>query len=434
MKYKVKPAEKSTVKITINFTAEEWEGANNKAYLQNRSRYAVNGFRKGKVPRHVLELYYGKGLFYEDALNLLFQEHYPEILKKEEKKYTFVGEPTLSLGDDFSEENIVLIAVAPVKPDVVIETYKGIKIPKYEYTVTDAEVEEAINAERERYAETIEIKDRPAQLGDIANIDFVGKKDGVAFEGGSAKGQDLELGSHSFIEGFEEGVVGMNLEETKDIALTFPENYSAKDLAGQNAVFTVTLHKLSEKKLPELDEEFAKKMKCETVEEYRGKVRSRLKKSAKTRSINDTENSILNEIAKTASAEIPDAMIDRECELSLQRMEYSLMYQGIKLDDYLKYLGKTREEFKKGYEEDARKTVLRQLIIEKLIKEENIEASEEEVDQKIAEQAKSVGKEPEEYKKTMDPRQKEYIENDVKLTKLFEFLQANNEMISEETK
>ncbi len=434
MKYKVKPAEKSTVKITINFTAEEWEGANNKAYLQNRSRYAVNGFRKGKVPRHVLELYYGKGLFYEDALNLLFQEHYPEILKKEEKKYTFVGEPTLSLGDDFSEENIVLIAVAPVKPDVVIETYKGIKIPKYEYTVTDAEVEEAINAERERYAETIEIKDRPAQLGDIANIDFVGKKDGVAFEGGSAKGQDLELGSHSFIEGFEEGVVGMNLEETKDIALTFPENYSAKDLAGQNAVFTVTLHKLSEKKLPELDEEFAKKMKCETVEEYRGKVRSRLEQSAKTRSINDTENSILNEIAKTASAEIPDAMIDRECELSLQRMEYSLMYQGIKLDDYLKYLGKTREEFKKGYEEDARKTVLRQLIIEKLIKEENIEASEEEVDQKIAEQAKSVGKEPEEYKKTMDPRQKEYIENDVKLTKLFEFLQANNEMISEETK
>ena len=226
----------------------------------------------------------------------------------------------------------------------------------------------------------------------------------------------------------------MNLEETKDIALTFPENYSAKDLAGQNAVFTVTLHKLSEKKLPELDEEFAKKMKCETVEEYRGKVRSRLEQSAKTRSINDTENSILNEIAKTASAEIPDAMIDRECELSLQRMEYSLMYQGIKLDDYLKYLGKTREEFKKGYEEDARKTVLRQLIIEKLIKEENIEASEEEVDQKIAEQAKSVGKEPEEYKKTMDPRQKEYIENDVKLTKLFEFLQANNEMISEETK
>ncbi len=434
MKYKVKSAEKSTVKITINFTPEEWEEANNKAYLQNRGRYAVNGFRKGKVPRHVLELYYGKGVFYEEALNLLFQEHYPEIVKKEEKKHTFVGEPTLSLGEDFSEENIVLEAVAPVKPDVVIDQYKGIKISKYEYTVTDAEVEETIHADRERFAERIEIKDRPAQMGDIATIDFLGKKDGVPFEGGAAEGQQLELGSKAFIPGFEEGVVGMNVGETKDLSVTFPENYSAKDLAGKEAVFTVTLHKLEEKKLPELDEEFAKKMKYDSLDAYKEKVRARLEQSAKSRSVNDTENAILSKIAETAHAEIPDAMIDRECEVSMQRMEYSLMYQGIKLDDYLKYLGKTREEFKKGYESEARNTVLRQLIIEKLIKDENIEASEEEIAAKVAEQAKSVGKEPEEYRKSMDPRQLEYIENDIKLTKLFEFLENNNEMILEETK
>ncbi len=433
MKYEVAAAEKSTVKITITFSPEEWAEANNKAYLQNKGRYSVNGFRKGKAPKHVLELYYGKGLFYEEALNLLYGEHYGAILEKEKDNFTAVGDPSLSV-EDLSEEQVVLVAQTPVLPEVSIESYKGIKIPKYEYTVTDADVEKEIEQIRKRVAESVEITDRAAELDDAVNIDFVGKIDGKEFEGGSAEKFDLTLGSGQFIPGFEDAVVGMKIGETRDIPVTFPEDYQAKDLAGKGAIFTVTLHKITGKNVPALDEEFAKKMGSDSVEAYTAKVRERLEKNAASRSLNETENSILTEIAKTATAEIPDVMIEKQEDAMMQRMEYNLMYQGMKLDDYLAYMGKTKEEYKKNFEEDARKTVLHQLVIEKLIKAENISASEEEIEAKIAEQAKSVGKEAEEYKKTMDPRQKEYIENDIKITKLFDFLQANNEMVAVEDK
>ena len=428
MKYNVTPAEKSTVKIEITFTPEEFAAANDKAYVRNRGKFTVNGFRKGKAPKHVLEMYYGKGLFYEDALNDLFNDNYPEILTAEKENFMPVGDPALSV-EEISEEKVVLVAVTPVKPDVEIEKYTGMKIEKYEYTVTDADVEKDIEQTRERFAESVEVTDRPAQLGDVANIDFVGKTDGKEFEGGSAKGFDLTLGSGQFIAGFEDQVVGMNIGETKDIGVTFPENYQAEELKGKPAVFTVTLNKLTGKNLPALDDEFAKKLGSDTVDAYKAKVRERLEKNAASRALNDTENSIITEIAKVSKAEIPEAMVEKQEEYSMQRMEYSLMYQGIRLDDYLKYVGQTRDEYKKNFEEEARRAVLHQLIVEKLIKELAIEATQEEIDAKVAEQAASVGKETEEYKKNMDPRQLEYIEGDIKVTKLFEYLQANNEMV-----
>ena len=433
MNYTVTPAEKSTVKIAITFTPEEWAAANDKAYLENRKKFAVNGFRKGKVPKHVLEMYYGKGLFYEDALNDLFAEHYPAILEKEKEAFMPVGDPALSV-EEISEEKVVLTATTPVKPDVEIEKYTGIKIEKFEYTVTDADVDKEIDSTRERFAESVDVTDRAAQNGDTVNIDFEGKMDGVAFDGGSAQGYDLTLGAGQFIAGFEEQVVGMNVGETKDVNVTFPEDYQAENLKGKPAVFTVTVHKITGKVLPELNEEFAKKVGSDSVDAYRAKVRERLEKAAASRSLNETENSIITEIAKTASAEIPDAMIEKQEEYSMQRMEYSLMYQGIKLDDYLKYVNQTRDEYKKHFEEEARRTVLHQLIVEKLIKELNIEATEAEIADKVAEQAASVGKEAEEYRKTMDPRQLEYIEGDIKVTKLFDYLQANNEMFVAEAK
>lgn len=428
MKYNVTPAEKSTVKIEITFTPEEFAAANDKAYVRNRGKFTVNGFRKGKAPKHVLEMYYGKGLFYEDALNDLFNDNYPEILTAEKENFMPVGDPALSV-EEISEEKVVLVAVTPVKPDVEIEKYTGMKIEKYEYTVTDADVEKDIEQTRERFAESVEVAGRPAQLGDVANIDFVGKTDGKEFEGGSAKGFDLTLGSGQFIAGFEDQVVGMNIGETKDIGVTFPENYQAEELKGKPAVFTVTLNKLTGKNLPALDDEFAKKLGSDTVDAYKAKVRERLEKNAASRALNDTENSIITEIAKVSKAEIPEAMVEKQEEYSMQRMEYSLMYQGIRLDDYLKYVGQTRDEYKKNFEEEARRAVLHQLIVEKLIKELAIEATQEEIDAKVAEQAASVGKETEEYKKNMDPRQLEYIEGDIKVTKLFEYLQANNEMV-----
>ena len=433
MNYTVTPAEKSTVKIAITFTPEEWAAANDKAYLDNRKKFAVNGFRKGKVPKHVLEMYYGKGLFYEDALNDLFAEHYPAILEKEKENFTPVGDPALSV-EEISDEKVVLTATTPVKPDVTIEKYTGIKIEKFEYTVTDADVDKEIDSTRERFAESVDVTDRAAQNGDTVNIDFEGKMDGVAFDGGSAQGYDLKLGAGQFIAGFEEQVVGMNVGETKDVNVTFPEDYQAENLKGKPAVFTVTVHKITGKVLPELNEEFAKKVGSDSVDAYRAKVRERLEKAAASRSLNETENSIITEIAKGATAEIPDAMIEKQEEYSMQRMEYSLMYQGIKLDDYLKYVNQTRDEYKKHFEEEARRTVLHQLIVEKLIKELNIEATEAEIADKVAEQAASVGKEAEEYRKTMDPRQLEYIEGDIKVTKLFDYLQANNEMFVAEAK
>ena len=433
MNYTVTPAEKSTVKIAITFTPEEWAAANDKAYLDNRKKFAVNGFRKGKVPKHVLEMYYGKGLFYEDALNDLFAEHYPAILEKEKENFTPVGDPALSV-EEISDEKVVLTATTPVKPDVTIEKYTGIKIEKFEYTVTDADVDKEIDSTRERFAESVDVTDRAAQNGDTVNIDFEGKMDGVAFDGGSAQGYDLKLGAGQFIAGFEEQVVGMNVGETKDVNVTFPEDYQAENLKGKPAVFTVTVHKITGKVLPELNEEFVKKVGSDSVDAYRAKVRERLEKAAASRSLNETENSIITEIAKGASAEIPDAMIEKQEEYSMQRMEYSLMYQGIKLDDYLKYVNQTRDEYKKHFEEEARRTVLHQLIVEKLIKELNIEATEAEIADKVAEQAASVGKEAEEYRKTMDPRQLEYIEGDIKVTKLFDYLQANNEMFVAEAK
>ena len=187
MNYTATPAEKSTVKIAMTFTPEEWAAANDKAYLENRKKFAVNGFRKGKVPKHVLEMYYGKGLFYEDALNDLFAEHYPAILEKEKEAFTPVGDPALSV-EEISEEKVVLTATTPVKPDVKIEKYTGIKIDKYEYTVTDADVDKEIDATRDRFAESVEVTDRPAQNGDTVNIDFEGKMDGKTFDGGSAEG------------------------------------------------------------------------------------------------------------------------------------------------------------------------------------------------------------------------------------------------------
>lgn len=428
MKYEVATAEKSTVKITMTFSREEWAEANDKAYLANRKRYSVNGFRKGKAPKHVLELYYGKGLFYEEALNELFSRHYGTVLEEKKEEFTAVGDPSLSV-EDLSDDKVVLVAVTPVKPDVQIGQYKGIKINKFEYTVTDADVKADVESTRERIAEKGEATGRPAQLKDVAQIDFVGKVDGKEFDGGSAKGFDLTLGSHQFIPGFEEQVVGMNVGETKDISVTFPEDYQAEDLKGKAAVFTVTLHKLTESKLAPLDDAFAKKLGSENMEAYYAKVRERLERNAATRSRNETENAIIDEIAKTATAEIPDAMIEKQEDASMQRMEYNLSYQGIRMEDYLNYIGTTRDEYKKNFEEEARRTVLKQLIVEKLIEQENITASAEEIDGKIKEQAASVGKDAESYKKTMDPRQLEYIEGDIKVTKLFDFLMANNEMV-----
>ena len=431
MKYTTKAAEKSTVKITIKFDGEEWKNALQSAYMKARGKFAINGFRKGKAPRNVIENMYGKGVFFEDALNLLFSENYGKILDKCAEKFTVVGEPEVSV-DKLEDEGVTMVATVPVKPEVKISSYKGMKIKEFAYNVTEEELNAEIARVQDRNARKVTVADRAAQLGDIANIDFVGTVDGVKFDGGEAEGFDLTLGSGQFIPGFEDQVVGMNIGETKDVNVTFPENYQAEALRGKAAVFAVKLNALQAKELPELTDEFIKDATgTATVEEYKAKTMERLQKQADRRANDATENSILEAIAANAEAEIPQAMIESEINGLVQKFEYQLMYQGLKLQDYLEFLKISVADFRKNYEEQAKKNVMSQLIISQIIKEEKIEATEEEINAKIAEQAASVGKEAEEYKKTMDPRQFNYIASDIVITKLFNFLKANNEMVKE---
>ena len=432
MKYTNKVAEKSTISVTFEFDGEEWKKAQQDAYLKNRGRFTVNGFRKGKAPKNVIENVYGKGVFYDEALNTMFSDAYATAAEELSNTYVIVGEPEVTV-EKLEDDGVTMTAIVPVKPEVKISSYKGMKIKEFAYTVSDAEVDAEINRVLERNARTVPVEGRPAQNGDIANIDFIGSVDGVNFDGGEAEGFDLTLGSGQFIPGFEDQVIGMNVGEKKDVNVTFPENYQAENLKGKAAVFAVTLNALQAKELPELTDEFIKDATgSATVEEYKVKAKEKLQKAADRRATDATENSILEAIAANAEADVPQAMIEREIDSLVQKFEYQLMYQGLKLQDYLDFLKVTVSDFRKNYEEQAKKNVMSQLIISQLIKDEKIEATEEEINQKVAEQAASVGKEVEEYKKGMDPRQFNYIENDIIITKLFDFLKANNEMYKED--
>ena len=432
MKYTHQTGEKSTVKLTIEFSEEEWQDAINKAYVKTRGKYAVPGFRKGKAPKPVLENYYGKAVFYDEAFNNLYASHYYEILEKEKANFTAVGDPELSVESMEEGKGVTLGAVVPVKPDVQIDTYKGLKIKKYEYNVTDADVDADIKKLLERKAEEVEVSGRPCKNGDKVNIDFSGAVDGVKFAGGTAEEYDLVLGSGSFIPGFEAQVEGMSVGENRDIKVTFPEDYQSDNLKGKEAVFAIKLNKITEKKLPELTDEYVKaNAGVDTVEEYRKKAYDKLLKQAENRSRDETENSIVEEICKHATVEIPDAMIESEIDRLVQDFSYRLMYQGIKLEEYVKYTGQTMQEFRSQFVSQAKPRVLSQLVIDKIVREEKLSASDEEVEAKIAEQAASVEKSTADYKKSMDPRQLDYIRNDVIITKLFDLLKANNELYTE---
>lgn len=432
MNYKTAPAEKSTVKVTITYSKEEWDNAINKAYTRTRGKYSVPGFRKGKVPKPVLENFYGKGVFFDEAFNILFSESYPDIIEKEKANFTAVGDPSLSVEDISEDKGVTLVASVPVKPDVEIGAYKGLKIKSYVYNVTDEDVEKEAKKILLSKAETVDVTDRPCKSGDTVKIDFSGSVDGVKFPGGTAEDYDLELGSGAFIPGFEEQVAGMSLGEEKDITVKFPEDYQADDLKGKDAVFAIKLKGIKEKQYPELTDEFVKaNAGSETVEEYKNKCRERLERQAANKSLNETENSIIKAICETAKAEIPDAMIEQEIDKMVQDFSYRLMYQGIKLEEYLKYMGTTMEQFRSQFKGSATERVMSTLVIDKIVRTEGIKAEAEEVEAKIEEQAKSVGKTAEDYKKSMDPRQREYIESDIVITKLFDILKANNELYTE---
>ena len=428
MNYKVEKTEKNELRTTIELSKEEWLSANKKAYEKNKSKYSVPGFRKGHVPYAYMVKTYGEQIFFEDAVNIAFGEHYFDIIDKE-TDYTVIDGPSVEDIKMPDEGGIAIVAVAPLKPEVKLGKYKGIKIEKVEYNVTDADVEKEISNLQERNSREIEVLDRSVQEGDICDIDFSGSVDNVKFEGGTAEHYSLTIGSKTFIPGFEDQIIGMNIGGERDITVKFPEDYGQPNLAGKEAVFAIKLHGIKVKELPEVDDEFIKDATGEeTVDAYKASVRAKLQKANDERAKHEIEDKIVKMITDSSEVEVPDCLVERGVDNLVQDMEYRMMYQGLKLADYLKITGQTMEDYRKSLVEPAKTRVKSQLVVEQLIVAENITASDEELDDKIKAQAESVEKTFEEYKAGMPAQQIEYIKNSIIIDKLFEFLVNNNKI------
>lgn len=427
MKYTQK-REVNTLTITFKADSAEWQEFDKKAYEQNKGKYNVPGFRKGHVPKSVLENRYGKGLFYEDALYLAAQEYYTQFLDKN-SKVTPVSRPELEdKSVKIDDKGVTFAVVVTLRPEVTLGEYKGLTVEKTQpQQVTDADVDAEIQRLRERNARYIEVTDRPVQEGDEVNLDYCGKIDGVAFEGGTAQKQTLVIGSHTFIPGFEEQIVGMNLEETKDIQVTFPEDYHAEDLKGKNAVFTCTVHGISVKQLPEVDDEFAKDAsEFSTMEEFKADIRKTLQAKNDKLAADQDESKLVETIVENAKMEIPDVMIEEQIDDYIQDFRYQLSYQGLSLENYFKYTNSDMQQLRSNYRERAQKAVRTRLVFEEIVKAEKIKATAKKVDAKIKQYAETIGKSFDEVKAGLQEQEKYYFENQVITEALMELIKSQN--------
>lgn len=425
--------EKGNGEVKINFalSAKEWDDCIEKAYLKNKSKYSVPGFRKGHVSRKMIEKMYGEGVFFDDAFNDAFYDAYSKALNENDEIFP-VDEPKVDI-DGVNDDGVAFHATVTVKPEVTLGDYKGIKLDKVEYNVTVDDVQAEIDRARKQAGRRVEVTDRAVENGDIVNLDYSGSADGVKFDGGTAQGQELVIGSGSFIPGFEDGMVGMNVGETKDITVKFPENYHAENLAGKDAVFTVTVNKIEKEELPELNDEFAKEVsKFDTLDEYRADVEKRLTEENTRRADAENENKLVEAIVNNASVEIPSCMIEHQLDHIVEEMRYRLsyMYRGMKLEDYLKYTGGTIEELREARKADAKRDVKTRLTLEAIVKAENLDVTDAEVEAEIVRMAQAQGKSADELKKHVDARQTEYIRNDILSKKLLTLLKDANEFVT----
>ena len=425
MKYTFEKGKKSTVKINIDLTAKEWKEAIELAYNKTKGRYSVPGFRKCKVPQKVLESVYGQGVFYEEAINQAFPKYYTQILEKE-PTIDAVASPDLDI-KKISEKGISMIAIVAVKPEVVLGAYKGINYKKNVYNVSDEEVDADIKRLQERNSRLVDVTDRAVADGDSVVIDYSGSVDGVKFDGGTAEKQTLVIGSKTFIPGFEDQIIGMNIGDERDINVKFPEEYHAENLKGKDAVFAIKLHEIKKTELPELNDEFIKEaVGVESLEAYKVQTREKLEKQNADKAERELEDEIIKKITETTDVEIPDAMIENQIDRMVQEMEYRLSYQGLKLADYLKYVGKSMEDFRKDYTEQATEYVKSQLVIEEIIAREEIKPTDEEVEKRVEAMATAQGKPVPDVKKNMNARQLDYIRNDIIIKKFFDLLKEAN--------
>lgn len=424
MKYTHK---KLTNKIELEITLDsiEWEEELNNAYNKTKGKYSVTGFRKGKAPRKVIEKNYGDTVFFEDALTNGFYKAYEQIIEKE-KDIEPIDAPNLSL-KKFDGKEVVIFAEIPVMPEVKLGKYKDFNINIEPKKISEKDVTNEINKMQEQSARIIDVLDRPVKNGDIANIDFSGTIDGKLFDGGTAKAFDLNIGSKSFIDNFEEQLIGLKIDDVKDVKVKFPENYHAKEMAGKDAVFNVKINSIKEKQLPSLNDEFAANVsEFNTFDEYKKDVKAKLKQNAVEEAKIEKENKIIEKIVDELKVEVPQCLIEQELEHIIQDLEYKLMYQGIKLDDYAKYMNTTVEEIKKGKSDEAERNIKIRLALQNIIKLENISVTDKEIESKIEEIAKKVKKTMSEYKETLSEERLNYIKNDILINKLLNFLLENN--------
>ena len=423
MNCKVEKTEKANeVKLEITIEAEKFENAIKKVYFQNAKYFNIPGFRKGKAPMNIVEKYYGAQIFYEDAFNDVATEGYDEALK--ENKIEAVSRPEVDIIQMEKGKDLIFTAVVQTK----LGKYKGIEIPKVEYKVDKKDVDHELGHMQEHNSRLITVDDRPLDNGDTATIDFEGFVDGVAFDGGKAEGHELEIGSGAFIPGFEEQLVGMKIDEDKEIKVTFPKEYFSKELAGKEAIFKVKLHEIKKKELPELDDEFAKDVsEFDTLVELKKSIKEKLEKNNEQRAKYEIEDAAMKAVCEDAKLDIPSGMIEFEIDNMLKDFEQRLAYQGLNVEQYLKMIGKTEEEMRKEYEPQAIDAIKSRLVLEAIINAEKIEASEDEIKSKMEEMAKNYGKKVEELSE--NENLKKYLEEGIKSEKALEFIVENAKVI-----
>ena len=434
MSLQVEKLENNMAKLTIEVSAEELEKAIEGAYQKNKNKISIPGFRKGKVPRKMIEQMYGKEVFYEDAANALIPEAYDKAL--EECTEEIVSSPKIDVTQLEAGKPFIFTAEVALKPEVTLGKYKGVKVDKIDVDVTDEEINAEIDKQREKNSRTVDITDRAVENGDIATIDFEGFVDGVAFEGGKGTDYPLTIGSGAFIPGFEEALIGAEIGKETDVNVTFPEEYQAAELAGKAAVFKCTVKKLQEKQLPELDDEFVSEVSDEsdTVEEYKEEIKKQLSDKKAADAKNAKEDAVIDAIIADAKMDIPDAMVDTQQRQMLQDYAQRMQAQGISLEQYMQFTGMTTQMMLDQLKPQALKRIQSRLVLEAVVAAENMEASEEEFEEEAKTMGEAYQMDVDKVKELLGENGKKQVMQDICIKKAVEFVVENAKEAKKATK
>lgn len=415
--------ENNDVKFTIEFSAEEFENAQIKAYQQNKDKFQIDGFRKGKAPRSIIEKRYGEGVFFEDAIDELFRENYGKALA--ELELEVIDSPRAEFGKIAKGEGFTTTITVACYPIVDVKDYKGVEIDKVVQEVKDEDIDKEIEALQKRNARMV-LVERPAKEGDTVLLDYSGFVGDDQFEGGTAECQELKLGSGMFIPGFEEQLVGATPGEKKDVTVTFPEDYHAEDLAGKEAVFHCLVHEIKEEQLPELDDEFAKDVsEFDTLEELKNSTRERLEKYAKASEERQMQDAALAKVVEANEVEIPSVMIEDEIDRMIQELDQQLRYQGLSVDQYVEFVGKDAKAFRDELRPDAERQVKTRMLLNGIAEAEKIEVSQEELEKELEDMAVQYQTTADKLKEMIGVENINFLQKDMKIKKAIEFIYDN---------